>query len=1658
MDFSPRISSALFLLILSVHFSFAQQDYYWVEGSGNWSDITHWATTSGGATKHSVAPTELDNVYFDGNSFSGSGQSVTIDVAALCHDFDWTGATNFPAINASDQLDIYGSVVMNTDVDYNLDEVYFKSSDMGETLTTSGVSFGTSCTLRFDGTGGWSLVGNLDTYRIYFTKGTFSTANYNITTSNTIYVSSTTGNLMDLSLGSSTINCQTFWNSSASDLVFDAGTSEIITGQLRGDLNGNGPFTYYDIIYEEGGSLYNTNNINTVTLLDGSLVVESGSVQHLNGFIADGDKYSDLEIRTFSEGSEATFSATTGSIDIDFVTLQDIHATGGATFNATNSIDNGNNTGWTITAPTGDDYFWVGDGGDWDDPTHWATSSGGATLHTDYPSKYDNVYFDVNSFTEASQTVNINIPEANFKDMDWTGVTNNPTLYAPYESQVKFYGNVIFTDGMTKSIYNARVYGDGTGQEFHFGGGSITNFSFHGTGEYTLYDLVDCGNFSVFGGSINLGDATFDISFTFTVQNSDDVTLDMGSAVINTRDFKVVDFGGTIINPGTSQIIITRDFYGDDHTFNQLTMTGNGSVSGSNTFNTLELEPGVNVSLAEGTIQTVTNLLLTGTKASPINLNSDSPGTQATLSVSIGTVDGIYLILQDIAAAGGATFNADQTIDNGNNTGWNITSISSQNYYWVGGSGNWSDFANHWATTSGGSTFHTGEPGVLDNVFLDANSFSSTDDELTIDYSSVSMHDLDMSGMDVAAKIIGDIHLNIYGSLHISPIAIFYPDEVFFLSEESETIIAKNLSLYTSGEFHIDGSGTFTLGDSLKLRELFISNGTFITDGNYVNIDFRTTLDGDAGILMDLGTSEYVSRSLTSGNASNYTIDASQATMVFSSSFSPDYNNANNVTLNDLIIRQSNGTDDGDIEHDITVNNLIVEAGSPITIRSGVTVTANQIEMIGTSEEPILLSSSIEGQAGTLSQATGTVEAEYLELKDNIATGGATFNAYSSINLGNTSGWTFFKTEQTIDFPALTDKAFDDDPFTLVATASSGLPVEFEVLSGPATVEGNTLTLDGSIGVVQVKASQSGDIDFYPAQSVINEFEVIGYDQEITFPELAPATYGDGPIDLLATSTYNLKITYSSSDESVATIDGNTNDLIIQGAGEATITAMQIGNDSVSVAADVEQVISISKAAITITADDQIISFGDPLPDFTYDITGFVYDDTEGNLDTPVIIETTATDISPIGSYPITVSGATSGNYDISFIGGNLEIEKRSQVITFDPPTSVNINDGTLDLVATVDSELPLTFELTSGPATLSGNTLTFTGTGELVIEVSQSGDDNHFAAETVIETIIVTDGTKTDQTITFNTISDKKYGDTFSLAATATSGLSVTFVVTEGPGEITGSSLTVTGVGSISVRASQVGNDIFNPAISVTRTFATTKASLTITADDKTKTYGEANPALTISYDGFVNGDDEGDITPPAVGSSAGLASGAGEYDITLTGGSAENYEITKVNGTLTVEKAEAVITITNLEQEADGTEKFPTISTDPDGLAYSVTYDGSSAAPVDAGDYEVVVTISDANYQGEATETFSLTSVLGASFVETGIKVFPNPMVNYVEVQGIEKGSLTVLNLQGQVVLTREITPRIDLRGLTSGNYILQLENLITEKTSQFRLIKKH
>jgi hypothetical protein len=94
------------------------------------------------------------------------------------------------------------------------------------------------------------------------------------------------------------------------------------------------------------------------------------------------------------------------------------------------------------------------------------------------------------------------------------------------------------------------------------------------------------------------------------------------------------------------------------------------------------------------------------------------------------------------------------------------------------------------------------------------------------------------------------------------------------------------------------------------------------------------------------------------------------------------------------------------------------------------------------------------------------------------------------------------------------------------------------------------------------------------------------------------------------------------------------------------------------------------------------------------------------------------------------------------------------------------------------------------------------------------------------------------------------------------------------------------------------------------------TSAVLAITANDQTKAYGAVNPALTVSYSGFVNGDTPASLTtPPIVTTTATAASSVGTYPITASGAvsSNANYTITYASGTLTVTPASLTVTASN-------------------------------------------------------------------------------------------------------------------------------------------------
>ena len=171
--------------------------------------------------------------------------------------------------------------------------------------------------------------------------------------------------------------------------------------------------------------------------------------------------------------------------------------------------------------------------------------------------------------------------------------------------------------------------------------------------------------------------------------------------------------------------------------------------------------------------------------------------------------------------------------------------------------------------------------------------------------------------------------------------------------------------------------------------------------------------------------------------------------------------------------------------------------------------------------------------------------------------------------------------------------------------------------------------------------------------------------------------------------------------------------------------------------------------------------------------------------------------------------------------------------------------------------------------------------------------------------------------------------------------------------------------VGTYTASASFAGDSNYKPS-GDSKNFSITKATATIgfVAGSLTQIYNgtakpvsvNTNPAglpYSVTYD-------DSSIAPKNAGSYAVVA--------TITD---PNYNASTISGTLTIQKANAIVNLTNLTRTYNGTAKNASATTEPSGLTVTFTYNGSTIAPINAGSYTVVGTINDSNYQGSASGT---------------------------------------------------------------------------------------
>ena len=379
----------------------------------------------------------------------------------------------------------------------------------------------------------------------------------------------------------------------------------------------------------------------------------------------------------------------------------------------------------------------------------------------------------------------------------------------------------------------------------------------------------------------------------------------------------------------------------------------------------------------------------------------------------------------------------------------------------------------------------------------------------------------------------------------------------------------------------------------------------------------------------------------------------------------------------------------------------------------------------------------------------------------------------------------------------------------------------------------------------------------------------------------------------------------------------------------------------------VDGALTVNKAALTVTAnndtktyDRMAYSGGNGA---TY--SGFMNGETSSVLGGSLSYGGAAQGAVNAGTYGLSASGLTSGNYDISYVDGSLSVNKAALTVNASNASKTYGGDiaslsgysvsGLLagDSLTALDL-ISLGTSATANVGTYAINATNLVGTGLDNYNLTTNG------ALTVDPRFIELKGDDTSRVygaanpnFSWHVVSGNLVnGDSLSgdLATTAT---------------------TMSGVGAYTITQGTL-TDANNPNYNISfmqGALNVTKAPLTVTANNDAKTYdGLAySGGNGVTFDGFVNSDDGAVIWGlPSYGGSAQTAVNAGSYTITASGLSADNYDITYKPGTLTVNKAVLTVTANNDSRTYDGTAY-----SGGNGVSYAGFAPGDNSAVVDAG-----------------------------------------------------------------------------------------------------------
>ncbi len=443
------------------------------------------------------------------------------------------------------------------------------------------------------------------------------------------------------------------------------------------------------------------------------------------------------------------------------------------------------------------------------------------------------------------------------------------------------------------------------------------------------------------------------------------------------------------------------------------------------------------------------------------------------------------------------------------------------------------------------------------------------------------------------------------------------------------------------------------------------------------------------------------------------------------------------------------------------------------------------------------------------------------------------------------------KASQTINDVTFTTKVYGEESFALSTTASSGLPVEFSLASGNVTLNNNVVNIDGA-GDVVIDAIQEGNEDYLPAASKTIRFSVAKAPQSIIFPKIDDQVYGNTPLLLSPSTSSELPVNLRVVSGPAILSEGQ---LVIIGAGTVTVEAAQSGNENYTAATTISRTFEVAKTSQEIFFEEiDERDLNDPA------LALEAFSSVEGlNVNFRLIdgsAEISADNMLTAKSTgKITVEAFQEGNNNYqaadpvqrSFYVTSSA--KQAQIIVLKVlPDTVSIQDQ-LNIEWNVSSDLVPEISI-SGPALLTGNQLTFTATGEVIIRIEQAGNDEYNAARPVDAKIVVT---KVPQVISVSQPKDVYVNDkSLTLQASSDSGLPVLFRIISGEVSLNGNTLTFQQEGKAIIEAFQPGDDRYAAAKPQQLTFnilAEEKLAQTISFNEiPNKAFGVAPFDLQVS------------------------------------------------------------------------------------------------------------------------------------------------------------------------------------------------------------------